>query len=361
MQAVSKSATSARLGALMSLFTVCALTACGGGSSKEPTATASAAPTAVPNTLTVATGAGKITANTYSLDTTTKAYAYPLNFLGVKLQVVAPTASAFDTTFRYLPKDPSKYVIGVIAGGNSSREVYACRSSAWTADELIALGVDQDDLAICTGTALFDESTRHIQITGMSLRRLDDITQQIAVSADFNWQPLAIGPFVTVEAPSTNIVIGTNEIDEGEGGSETYGSLLMGITSVKTAQVSVSLSTLKDHPEKYLVAAQNLNNNSVFACISSAWTSGERSQLLTALKADALQACPGGLSFDTASRLLTLDKVSLPSLAESADPIAAPLTLVLSLSRVWEQAPFASATTSSPVMATTPAPSAVSP
>lgn len=370
MQAVSKSAKSARLGALMSLFTVCALTACGGGGSKEPTATTTAAPTpaapapapvpapapapapaVVPNTVTVVSGAGKVTANSYPLDTTTKAYAYLLNFLGGKLQVVSPTASAFDVTFRYLPSEPGKYVIGVIAG----REVYACRSNAWTADELAALDADKDDIAICTGTAVFEAGSRHIQVTGVNLRRLDDITQQIAVNADFNWQPLAIGPFVTVEPRSTNLTIGANEIEEGEGGSDTYGGLQLGITSVKTSQVNVSLSTLRDHPEKYVVAAQNLNNNAIFACISATWTSDERTQLRTALKADALQTCPDGLSFDTTSRLLTLDKVSLPSLAESMDPIAEPLTLVLSLSRVWEQAPFASAASPSPSASASPA------
>jgi hypothetical protein len=342
----------------LSFFTMCALSACGGGDDgSQADATPSTATPAETGSLRVNVGSGAIAAGSYALDTTTadKAYAYTVDLHVGKIVVVAPATatSGMHMMFRYLDRDPSKYVIGVVTGTGSTREVYACRSSAWTAEEFGEL-VKHDDpedanLSVCeTAPALFDSAGRHIQVIGQALPRLGNAAQRIYVSTDFNWLPLAIAPTVTVEDRSTGLSIGTDEIYDGGGEGQTYGGLSVGVASVVTDRVSVSLSYPKDHPEKFIVAAQNLDNGATFACIGAGWTGAEREQLRVGFKLGTpLGACPDSVAFNTTTRQLTLNKASLPTLAEVADPIAAPLNLVLSLNRIWEVPSFVISTSTS--------------
>lgn len=363
--------TASRLRALSSLFAVCALTACVGDDDTNPnttaSATASGAPSpapavpapapapAVASSLTVNSSTTAVATGTHTLDTTTKAYAYTIDILGGKMQIVSPSAATFDVTFRYMAGDQTKYIIGV----DSSSGFHGCRSAAWTAEDVATLSDGGDDIAICTGTVTIDSATRHIVIAGATLPLMKNATKSINVNADITWTPLAIAPTITVESGSTNLSVGTDELTSGESGSDTYGGMVLGVNLEKTSRIGLSLAYPEGHPEKYLVAAQNTDNSSNFGCVSSAWTSAEREQLRVALNTAALQTCPSSVSYDAATRLLTLSKTSLPSLSDDNNPDTPPLTLVLSMSQYWHAPSFpVEAVAASPAG---PAPAAVAP
>lgn len=145
---------------------------------------------------------------------------------------------------------------------------------------------------------------------------------------------------ITVEDVSTNLTAGTAPVvpETDSTGTTTAGSLVLGYSSVDTAHVSVTITYPLGHPEKYVVSAQNRDDDSAFGCISSAWTSAERDELRTALSATLsggsetpvtaapLTVCPSSVSFNGTTQLLKLVHTSMPPLAEGSTN-----TLVLSM------------------------------
>jgi hypothetical protein len=162
------------------------LTACGGGGdSGTVTITAKDGELIV-----IDAGSSTLPAKTYTLNTTYGAsYATYDDWSSLRLVSIEPENEDFDTSVTFVQGTPSKFMVffnaQVAGAAMGTYKVFACRSDAWTADDLS--GTTAFSMPVCSTRITIDETNRRAVYTNLSLPAEEGGGKAMVISATFSW------------------------------------------------------------------------------------------------------------------------------------------------------------------------------
>lgn len=319
-----------QLRALACAFTVLTLSACGGGGGggSDP----QAKPSQQSNVLSVDGGDTTVPSGRYTLDTNAAEASYTLTYDVDQLEEIDPDPESvpFFSAFLFSQSHPAKFAVIFADKSRSFDGVFACRSAAWSAKEIQTLDNQLTvPVPLCPSTISVDPSTHRISFSGLKVPSATNAGKSVTISADFSWVLQPGHATITLETGSTVVPAGLFQLDGGGGSSTTLGGIDLGVTEVHTSSPVVTLYYPQGRGDKFLLTGSAITSPSrmqeTYACVSRAWTAAEVQRLQADL-GGTLTACPSSVSFAPATRMLTLNKATLPALQGSGNQ------LVLSLS-----------------------------
>ncbi|MBI5926117.1 MAG: hypothetical protein HY836_11010 [Aquabacterium sp.] len=343
------------------MLPVAVLTACGGGGAgSDPSAT----PSQVDNYVSVDGGNSSVPAGRYALDTSYKGVSRLFVFDVDTIEAVAAESSALDMSLVYSPSHPEKFAIIFGADESVITAAFVCRSSAWTTVEVQEFEATiKAPVPLCPKNILINTATRHVAFTGLMLTSADQSGKTVTISADFSWLPPdeAFMSPVTVEPGSTAVSSGSYGVIGRSVGSTLSDGLELGYSALRTHQPEVRLYVPRAQDGRFALsvsATTNLDSvRETYACISAGWNTVDKQRVESSLNSP-LDICPSTVSYDSATRLLTLNKAPLMGLNNSGRQ------LLVSLKANMPEPRFSAAATPtnpSPGVAVAPAPAPITP
>lgn len=197
----------------LSLAMVAALAACGGGGEgggakalahliakrqdpsgqTAPTVTITEALAALDTLVLNSAGLANVPQGTYTLDTTYDGVSFLIELSTGSLVAVQPESSNFDTGLYFMQSDPAKYVVGFVDATPDAEKTYACRSSAWSNDELLELASNLPvgdtvlTLPVCANGVSINANARSVVFNHLVLPNGADNTDQVDINAYYHW------------------------------------------------------------------------------------------------------------------------------------------------------------------------------
>lgn len=311
-----------RLRTTMCALTIAFLTACGGGGGNN--AEPSAQPSQVNNYVSIDAGNSTVPTGRYQLDTSYKGVSRLFAFDIDTLESVVAESPSLDLTMVYAPSHPEKFAIFFGANKTAITDAFVCRSNTWSAIEVQEIDATMKaTVSLCPKNVSIDTVARRINFTGLMLTVANQPTKTATISADFSWSPPeeSFMTPITIETGSTVVAPGSYGVNGRSAGSTGNGGLELGYSGLTTRQPKAYLyvpksqdgrfALLVDTPTAVVDAARES-----YACISTGWSAADRQNVESELNSPLLD-CPSSVSYESVSRLLTLNKTTLMGLNNS--------------------------------------------